>query len=413
MSRRTAPVFGERQNTFLSPHRHGYGYGYLVRPDERGSTAKSAEARREKDASTRLFEALDEPRFDEVRRAVSDDRACLQTTQRYRASNSRPLSPIRYALANCEAWQALSAHCVRTGIVLAPLGGRTFRERISAMNAIIAWLLQQPEVEIPEGKPLHLALACGLDLAAAVMCRRAPWLACTKDSRGKTVVHVVCGLPDGIKAEDAARIICNLAHYGADCVAPDIEGATPLHDLIRVSAKPVSSHGLIRRRRYANGLEHVRPIINALLAHGARLDVYDNSGRCPVDLALHVGLDYVDLIQRAASLRERLVRNGHTFEEYDDNKSFTKGDDWMCNKESILRRSRSTGAWGILPDDVVLKIMSYLTPCDIVKGIAGTCQSLRRIAANDVLWNHLEVTHCLDVVRESVVRISHRCTASV
>lgn len=378
-----------------------------------GSSGPDIEARDEKDVTSRLFEALDEPRFDDVRRAVYEDRTCLRKSQRYRSSSGRALSPVRYALANCEAWQALAAHCTRTGMMMAPLGGRTFRERISEMNSIIAWLLQQPEVEIPQGQLLHSALACGLNLAAVVMCRRAPWISRTKDARGKTVIHVVCGLPDGIKAEDAARMICNLTHYGADCAVADLEGATPLHDLIRVSAKPVSSHALIRRRRYANGLEYVRPIVDALLAHGARLDVCDNSGRCPLDLALHLGLDYMELVRRAASQRERLVKNGGTFEHYDANDDIIGEGGWVDSADAMVRKAESTGVWGMLPDDVILKILSYLTPCDIIKGISGTCQSLRRLTGNDELWNHLEVTHCLDVVRGSVVRNSHRCSASV
>lgn len=411
MSRRTAPVFSESRNTFLSSNRHVFGY---LKPHRTGgSTSQAGQVAKEKDAVTRLYEALDEPRFDQVRRAVYDDRTCLRRTKKYKTSNSPALSPVSYALANCEAWQAVAAHCIRTGIALEPLGGCTFRERIFAMNAIISWLLQQPEVEIPEGRPLHLALACGLDQAAMMMCRRAPWLTRTTDSRGKTALHILCGLPSGIKAADAARMVCTFAHSGADCTAPDLEGATPLHDLIKVSATPVSFHGLTCRRRCVNGIEYVRPVLDTLLAHGARLDARDNSGRCPVDLALHEGLDYIGLMRRAALLRECLVRNDDMIEEKRDVQLGVVGEaDCAKKKDVVVCEPRPTGVFGLLPDDAVIKIMSFLTPCDIVRGIAETCQSLRRVASSNDLWKHLEITYCLNVVRASVLN-AQRCTASI
>lgn len=406
MSQQNLSVLGDDASSFLPPHRHGYGY---VTTSHRGRlTQQTVNASTAKDATTLLFDGLDEARFDQVRRAVNNDRNCL-LGMRHDATHSQLYSPIQYALANCERWQALAAHCIRTGLPVATVEGRSFRERLYSMNVIVAWLLQQPEISIPNGQPLHTALACGLDLAAAMFCRKAPWLASSTDLRGKTPAHVVCSLSNGMRPSEAAKIVVMLAHTGTNCAKADNQGLTPLHDLLDASTNPASSHGLIRRRQAVTGVEYVRPIIDVLLSHGARLDEHDNMWRTPVDIAFYAGLDYVTLIRRAAVLRERIVRTSfsNTCAFHQDATGLSSLNNGEASQPVDVQQFQAAGMWATLPEDVILKIMTYLTPCEIVSGLGRTCQLLRRTVAHSDLWKHLDLSFSLDLARKSVSHNSY------
>lgn len=392
MSHRTIPVFDDNTLVYsFSARRHSLGHAREHRSDaHRLSTVP-------KDSPTLLFEALDHARFDQVRRAVQANPACLRSQAPHPTSRNRPLSPIAYALANCQTWTALLLHCRRTGIAVPNACDLTFRERLSAMNVILVWLIARPDIRIPSTAPLHLTLACRLDGAASRLLSRAPWLARSRDSRGKTPLHIVAGLQAGLQSSEAVGMIHSLVAAGADVRVGDWDGATPLHDLVRATGTPTSAHGLTRRRRRGAGcaaaLGAVTPVVDALLAEGARLDAKDGMGLTPLDVAFDTGLDYVGLMRRADLLRDRL-----------------------CGSEVTARwrekRTNVSGMWGGLPDDVIVRIMSLLSPRDVVTGIGATCTGLRRVTVCDFLWSHLETGRCLEVLRLSVARDGLRVRSS-
>lgn len=393
MSRRTIPVYSgswscESATSFLPSHRHYYaGLHNLYGIHHLNRTSAT------KDASTLLFEGLDEGRFDQVRRAVAVDRKCLQSTSRHRSLSAEKLEPVAYALENCRMWSALAEHCRRTGTGVAQVGDLTFYERLSAMNIILKWMLTFPEVSIPDEYPLHTALACRLDDFAHDLLARAPSLARLPDARGKTPMHVVCALPSATPPALAARHVRGLVRLGADAAAADYDGSTPLHEVVRAVRQPVAPYGLIRRRGVQLSLERVVPIIDVLLVHGASLSAIDGMGSTALEIALLSGLDYVIIVQRAALLRERL-----------------------CGLDIVQRwrpRLRPvSGIWGTLPDDVIVKIMSLLSPYDVAAGLGATCCGLRAVSTSEFLWTYLETSHCLNIVRRSIMRNSLKISSS-
>lgn len=378
MSRRTLPVYSEFSSYLFLNHRRHLGEGnyhcMASRSEDGTSTVK--------DSSSILFEGLDEGRFDKVRRAIAQDRSCLMTTARHRNHSEQELNVISYALANCRIWNDLAAHCRRTGTGIAQVGDLTFNERQSAMNVILRWLLNFPEVEISQGTPLLTALLCHLDDIPLLLLKRAPHLACVADARGKTPLHVVCTLPSGMSPLVAVKYIRLLTNLGADVSTQDMDGSTPLHEVLHAICQPVAPYGLVRRRGTSLKLESVMPVIDILLAHGASLTTVDGTGANVMNIALCSGLEFIKLIERATKLRERLCGSN------------------ISRRWRACRRPIS-GLWGQLPDDVVIKILSFLSPYDVFSGIGATCTGLRAISTTEYLWSYLELAHCLENLRNS------------
>lgn len=383
MSRRTLPVYGEYSGLHLPSYRRHFGdqsQHCRATDDEDGASVV-------KDSSALLFEGLNESRFDQVRRAVALDRNCLKSTARHRGHSKGELNVISYALANCLKWNALAAHCRRTGTGVAQVGDLTFSERLSAMNVILRWLLNFPELEISEGTPLLTALFCRLDDVALSLLTRAPHLACVADERGKTPLHVVCKLPSAMPPTVAVRYIRLLTRLGASVRAQDMGGATPLHEILRAIRKPTAPYGLVRRRGSSLSLESVVPVIDTLLAHGASLITADGTDINVMISILRSGLDFIKLVQRASILRERLCGP-------------------IISQRWCACRLPVSGLWGLLPDDVVVKILSFLSPYDVFSGIGATCTALRAISTSKCLWSYLEWSRCVETMTYSLATVN-------
>lgn len=395
MSHRTSPIFSESSTSFFPNHRHNRSGLHTLFRIHNGCKRVESE-----DASHVFYEGLDEARFDQVRRAVMSDPTCLHYAVRTHGAAHgavhRGVSPISYALANCRTWSALAAHCRRTGIGIADGGELTFRERLTAMNAILAWLVAHTDgvVSMPTDQPLHTAYACRLDTFAMRLLDRWPRLAVGADARGRTPLHAVCALDadaDTAVAAAAASHVSALARRGADVCARDADEQTPLHTLVNSLQKRVGvsgDYGLTRRGVHASSrsLHMVTSVMDALLLHGASLSMRDRWGRSAPDVALQGGLDYIVLVQRAVVLCERICNCNLTCERH------------VLRSPRVCARVR--GPWGLLPDDLVTKIMSLLSPHDALFGIGATCSALRRVATGKKLWAHLDMAHCMRAMRQ-------------
>lgn len=69
---------------------------------------------------------------------------------------------------------------------------------------------------------------------------------------------------------------------------------------------------------------------------------------------------------------------------------------WYDSSDNI---SSVAGLWGLLPDEVVLRIFAFLSPKDVVRGVGATCHALRRIAVSRDLWVSYTSVSCLNAVR--------------
>lgn len=174
-----------------------------------------------------------------------------------------------------------------------------------------------------------------------------------------------------------------LVKAGADVNAKDAAGLTPLHQLVYSLARAAPPNALGRRRRAVPSLTAVQPVMDQLLIGGANIYQPDAHGRSPVVLAVMTGVDYVVFALRA---------------------------DWVfqnvCESPMAVRyacgwsKGRVGGVWGLLPDEVVARIFSLLSPKDVVEGVGATCHGLRRIAVSRDLWTAYTSDHCMDTVRK-------------
>ncbi|CAN8073857.1 unnamed protein product [Agarophyton chilense] len=360
MSHRTAPVFDTSTNY------------------RRPRTEKSFQ----------IFDALDHARFDHVRRLAATNPACLQATKRVSA-DVPPQSVVDYALSNCRTWNALLEHCRRTGIALPHAEDLTFPRRLASMKSIIVWLLAQPSVALPVLAPLHTAVLCELTDAFHILLQRAPHLARSVDARGKTPLHLVCALAVYTSSDSALRFVRLLHASAADFNARDADGKTPLHNLVAALSHSQPAYGLVRRRRAGNTLAAVVPLLDELLACGADIHYHDLDGASVMEHALHSGLDYLVIAQRASILRHR-----------------------MCASPSALkwrhRPAHVTGIWSCLSEELVCKIFLHLSPKHVATGIGATCSALRKIALSEPLWRHLDTSRCLFKLRARL-----RCSAQL
>lgn len=382
MSRRTAPFFD--WNNYSSTRRHSHGTAH--------TPPKTSEH-----ACHKLFEALDQARFGQVRRAVAANPVCLQGTSlpRTPASELVPLTPVDYALHNCSTWVALLEHCRRTGISFSKAGDLTLRERLTAMNLIISWLLSQPDVVPPTRNPLQVALLCNFHTVAGKLLQNDPSMARSVDGRGKTPLHVCCLISNRFSQSQSTDMIRLLMRAGADVNAMDSEGRTPLHDLVSSLAQSTPAYGLVRRRRQRHSaLASSVNVVDELIFSGADLYAEDNRGITPMNEALSSGIDYLVFAERANRLH-----------------------DYMCDssfgKQSSQDYSGITGLFGLLPFDAVIHVLHNLSPRDIATGISATCVGLRRMAVSKHLWNHMKMEECLSSVREGVLRTSFESAPTV
>lgn len=394
MSRRTAPAFSDtlRWNSFNSARRHSHGHSFLPMRRDTAHLKQSPHA-----LTSSLFEALDQARFDQVRRAISTSPDALLATSTPRtafavATSSESLSVLDYALNNCRTWLALIQHCQRTGIATSSnMGDFTFRERLSSMSLILVWLLSVPGVPPPNHTPLHTAVSCKFDAVCTALLNKHPSLATSTDARGKTPLHIACGMSSQMSPTHTVAYIRMLIRMGADINATDVEGRTPLHDLVTSLNVAAPAYGLVRRRRLMTSLSSVLPTLNEMLTNGADLHAPDSKGDSAMDVALACGVDYLVMAMRADWVYGRICET-----------EYAKG---ACQDDRV-RSVR--GMWGTLPEDVVLRILRFLSPKDVVSGIGATCHGLRRVAVSKHLWVRYTTDYSMAAIRESLRRRAER-----
>lgn len=362
MSHRTSRVFDV-----------SYGYSSYMK------SVKTGEQR-----NVQLFDALDHARFDHVRRNVAVNANCLFAKKSINTDSS-PQNVLDYALHNCHTWNGLLEHCRRTGIALPHAEDFTFPRRLASMKLIIVWLLLQPNIPLPTQTPLHITILCNFDKALELLLRRAPYLVSSVDGGGKTPIHVVCSLAVYAPCENAIRFVRLLHKAGANFNAKDADGKTPLHNLVSALNDPVPAYGLVRRRRYSQTLSAVVPLVDALLASGASVYEKDSKGCSVIDFALVSGLDYIVFVKRANALRDRICGS-------------PSAKKWKDEQVHIPR------LWSFLPEEVMYKIFTHLSPKEVITGIGATCTGLRYIAVSKGLWRHLETSRCLATVRGQLQR---------
>lgn len=273
-------------------------------------------------------------------------------------------------------------HCHRTGIAVPQLGDLTFRERLAAMNLIISWLLAQPDVPCPTETPLHTAISSKFDAVcdALIHCDRS--LVNSLDARGKTPLHVCASLPGRMHTGLATRYIRALVEAGADVNAQDAEGRTPLHELVHSLSVSTPAYGLVRNRRQTRSLGSVREVLDCLLRFGADIYAKDRSGESVLEAAFVRELDYMELALRANWVFEKI-----------------------CRVElNAVAEGKVGGVWGMLPEEVVMRIVRYLSPMDTVCGLGATCRGLRKIVVSKHVWLGYSLDYSLAAVRGVVRR---------
>lgn len=403
----------------FSHHHHGYYHHHHQRyprstsPSSSSPTSTSVTTSTStEDATTQLFDGLDDARFDQVRRAVARDRTCLSSTRQRQnrvSTNTKPLTPLAYALANCELWNALAAHCRRTGVAVNQRlsGALTFTERLSAMNIILPWLIHSSD-DIEHSSNislLHTALSCGLHHVVFALLEKAPSLG-TTIKNGKSSLHVICGMvkckgdrdfsvsthangtsnnciPDDV----VCRLIHKLCALGCDTRLKDNNHTTPLQELVisrrsrRIVHIPSSTqqqqqegYGLRRRQQQQNlsqsaaaaSLEAAGSVIETLVAHG--------TGLKDIQLKQITEQEITVLRQSVNNVREK-VCGINIMGKWNE-----------CNDGSS--KVSTVPLWSSLPDEVIDKILSFLSPVEVVTGVAMTCQGLRAQMTRPSVWIH-------------------------
>lgn len=374
MSRRTAPLYpntSPRLTTFTSSRRYPHGHSLL--PLHLPSPHTPAKPNNSPLPS--IFDALDNARFDQLRRAVITNPASLSSLSSPRnalasVSNNgnAMLNVVDYALNNCKTWMALLQHCHRTGIAVPHLGELTFRERLAAMDIMIVWMLDQDGVPLPREAPLHTAVQCELDgvVQRLVAMEGGRW-ARVVDGRGKSALHVVAGLVQRMPGERGVRYVSSLCRGGGEANATDMEGRTAMHELVGGVGGRVNLYGLVRRRAGIRGLAGVEAVVEELLKWGGDLYHRDRRGVSAIEMAVAKGLGYGVLVDRSNWIFENVV-----------------GGRWRAGSSD--GNYASMGMWRWLPEEVVWRIVGFLSPRDAVCGLGATCVGLRRTVVAKHAW---------------------------
>ena len=403
MSHRTAPVFNNDRSVWFSPPNQT-SVSTTSSPSFRTSRPRFGDLTNSlslhsslssippEEACEKLFQALDHARFDQVRRAVASNSDCLRSNRTPflpplpSTNHNNSLNPIEYALHNCRLWAALHDHCRRTGggpVLTNIPGDLTFRSRLTIIPHILCFLISHPDAPRPSYKNLHDALTCDLGDVVALILKKRPELACVPDNRGKTPLHLATALAPRTNSTRVTSYVHLLASHGADVRAKDTLKRTPLHDLVDSLRLPPAIQGLSRRNRSDRSLAEYASVIDALLQHGADLYAEDNHHRTPVSAAFFSLGEYSVLAERSHNIKTAICDT-----------NFAK------RLRNVNPSPKIIGPWGLLPEEVVMKILSNLSPKEVVTGIGATCKGLRRVAVHPCSWSHMDKEYCIIHVRQ-------------
>lgn len=331
-----------------------------------------------------IFTALENASWADVRRALAANPSALRNLKTPanicgRRDGTR-LLPIDYALHLCVEWRAVMEHCSRTGAILpgdllsSTAGGAlTLRERLAALSHIVTMLLAVDGSPDPSPNALHMALTARLALVARSILQKYPYMASYRAGASqKTALHLVaasaCQSPKAPSNIVLARELLKSPDVSAADV--DVDGRTPLHDLV-VSISSASGYGLSSRSR--GSLIAVAPLIDLLIANGALPCAPDREMMTPVRIAIK-SLDYITLLRSA----ERVL--GHVVGSHAGTR---------VREPDLKSPPPQANSLEILPDDMLGNIVKYLSPCDAVTGIGATSRRLRQVATREDVWREL------------------------
>ncbi len=315
-----------------------------------------------------IFYALEQGRFDLVRRAVANDPRALHSR------NAEGATPIAAALSLARHWDAVLTHCTRTGS-----GPPDARRKRTSLAATCEWLLVHPDSPPPPPDALHTALACDLAHTASALLNRSPSLANYRDSRRRTPLHVAFALAPRLSPA-ALLAYTNLLRDCSDMKARDLDGATPLHHLIHSLLLAQTSLGLTRvglARRAP--LAALGTVLECAVLDGADILAEDKKGRTPLDMAIRGTLDHLALVRTADSAYRKLCKDSH--QQY----------------------VGSMGMFDSLPYDVLYRIIRELPPRDAVN-LSATCRTARAFVTTPDLWRHLSAKYTMAYARNAIFR---------
>lgn len=372
MSRRTAPLYG----------------GHHC-PE-----AQLARFRDSQRSTSCIFTALEDARFDDVRRAVAANPLALLASNTFgnphSPHGSSPdvhITPVDYGLDLCRLWESMLVHCERAGAVLVASGYVNMRRRLAVMANIIEWLVTQPKAPLPSHHALHTVISCNFGSVARILVVRAPTLACSTDLRGKTPLHVCFKLTPRASPVEILNYVRLLREAGADVTATDVDGITPLHELVMSLTTSQRAWGLERTRNYRASLKTLSKVIDYLILEGADIFAMNKRGLTPLDISMREGLDYLILVRSA----DRIFRLMCKIQ-----RKTVALDTYVTDKKM--------GWFQLLPYDIILKILSHLSPRDAVTGIGTTCKTMQALATSEHIWTRLSAASSMAVARNSMRR---------
>lgn len=351
MSRRALPLYGLHATSTATASVHATSLP---------STADAASPSAAASTTACIFDALEQGRFDAVRRAVAAQPECLHKVDELQRT------PLAVALHRAREWDAVLTHCTRTGTG----GADTFeaRRRRTALVASAEWLVNQQGAPPPSRDALHTAVSCDMVRVADALVQADPTLIVERDVRRRTPLHVAMALAPRV-APTSLLHYCVLLHED-DYNSCDSDGATPLHHLVSALVRSRGALGLARAgagRRAPLG--QLACVLQHAILGGANALAVNRHGHTPLDMAIRGGLDYLALVRVADAVYRRMV---------------------VPKPPS----NATMGLFDILPKDVLLRVLAFVPPRDAVQ-LSETSSSLRYAVSNEWLWSHLSARHTM------------------
>lgn len=357
MSHRTAPFYG--------------GLRAALRIDRDASTAPLS-----------IFSALEQGRFDAVRHAIEADPDMLTL----RGGPTGVATPLEHALGLARLWNSLLVHCERTGAVVSPPGMLGARHRLAATGTMVEWLVTPPNAPNASPDALQAAIQCNYMCVAQQLVKRNPALAVTPGARDRSPLHVAMRLAARASPEDVLAYAKLLRKAGASFHTKNADGATPLHELVAALAVARRARSLERARVPRASLRTVQSTIEFAVQEGADLFAVDHTGITPLEAAIRERLDYLVFVRAADAVYRRI-----------------------CSRRRIPPVA-SMGMFDALPHDIMLRIISELSPRDAVCGIGATCVTLRTLVKTEFTWKRLSKRTCMARARSFLRKeLHHQC----
>eukprot|EP00171_Calliarthron_tuberculosum_P019034 IDg19034t1 len=169
-------------------------------------------------------------------------------------------------------------------------------------------------------------------------------------------MHAAMRLAARLSPASTLAYVRLLRDAGASFEARDVYGCTPLHELVITLAVSRRARALEGTRVHRPSLRRVQSTIEFALLEGADLFAVDRRGVTPFDIAVREHLDYLVLVRAAHFIYTNICKNSQ--------------------REAMDGRM---GMFEALPHDIILRIVSCLSPRDAVTGIGASCKALNEL----------------------------------